>query len=205
MTCTFDLNFPLLLTKTRVLLEDWKKGLHSWFGRYNLIKMCILPKFLYLFQALPVRILPQYFKQVHSLFTKFVRSNSKSRLHRRYLTLLKQYGGLALPDLKNYYLAVHLERIIDWNRHEKTKLWTELEHFQTVVSLKRAAWCYDQLPSTLTSHRVIGTTLCIGLTIMRTTPHSTRNSPLFPILGNPAFLPGLKQSEYGVLLSKGRD
>lgn len=37
---TYDLNFPPLLAKTRILLENWHKGIHSWFGRYNLIKMC---------------------------------------------------------------------------------------------------------------------------------------------------------------------
>lgn len=114
---TFDLNFPPLLTKAQLLLEEWNKGLHSWFGRCNLFKMCIFPKFLYLFQASPVKILPHYFKQMHSIFIKFIWAKSKPRLCRSYLTLPKHYGGLALPDLKNYYRAVHLGRIIDWNRH----------------------------------------------------------------------------------------
>lgn len=52
----FELNFPPLLSKTRTFLETWNEGLHSWFGRINLLKMCILPKFLYLFQALPIKI-----------------------------------------------------------------------------------------------------------------------------------------------------
>lgn len=162
LTRTFELNFSPLLTKICLLLEEWNRGLHSWFGSCNLLKMCILPKFFYLFQALPVKITPQYFRQAHSFFIKFIRAHSKPRLRTRYLTLPKHYGGLALPDLRNYYLAVHLGRIIDWNRHGKTKLWTQLERAQTVVLLKGDAWFYDQLPSTLTFHPVIGTSLRIG-------------------------------------------
>lgn len=72
LACTYDLNFPPLLSETRLLVDKWHKGIHSWFGRCNLLKMCILPKYLYLFQALPIHIPTYYFKQVHSLFTKFV-------------------------------------------------------------------------------------------------------------------------------------
>lgn len=97
---TYELNFPPLLTVTRILLDNWHKGLHSWFGRCNLIKMSILPKFLHLFKALPIQIPSHFFNQVHFLFTKFIWAHSKPCLPRKYLTLPKHYGGLALPGVK---------------------------------------------------------------------------------------------------------
>lgn len=120
--------------------------MRSWFRSCNLLKICSLPKFLYLFQAL--QILFHYFKQVHSLFVKFFWAHSKLRFPRRYLTLPKQYGGLALPDVRNY-LAVDLGRIIDWNRHFKIKLWAQLEQAQTDIPLKGAMWGFDSFPSML--------------------------------------------------------
>lgn len=42
---TFDLNFPPLLQNVRALLEKWNSGLHSWFGRCNIVKMSVLPNF----------------------------------------------------------------------------------------------------------------------------------------------------------------
>lgn len=65
----FDLNFPPLLRKIRPLLVI---GLHSWFGRCNIFKMSILPKFLYLFQALPFAIPSGYLRQAKALFTGFM-------------------------------------------------------------------------------------------------------------------------------------
>lgn len=202
---TFELNFPPILCKVKELLEEWGKGLHSWLGRCNLNKMCILPKFLYLFQALPISIPANYFKQIHSLFTKFVWSQSKPRLKRRYMTLPKHCGGLALPDAKQYYQAVHLGRIIDWSRHGKAKLWVQVEDHQTKVPLKGAIWCYDQLPRDMTLHPTIGATLYVGSGILKTTSLTSRQSPLLPILGNPAFKPGLDYLEYETLWNTGKD
>lgn len=67
------LNLILLLSWPKLVpcLETWHQGLHLWFGRCNL-KMWILPKHLYIFQALPIRIPSDYFKKVHSLFINFV-------------------------------------------------------------------------------------------------------------------------------------
>lgn len=114
---TYDLNFPPLLAQTKVLLDKWHTNLHSWFGRCNLLKMCILPKLLYLFQALPIKIPISYFRQVQTLFTRFVWAHKKTRITRSQLTLPKHYGGLALSDIRKYYQAVHLGRVIDWHRH----------------------------------------------------------------------------------------
>lgn len=191
------------MAKTRKLLEEWNSGLHSWFGKCNLLKMSILPKFLYLLQTLPIKIPPQYFKQIHSIFIKFIWAKSKPRLRRNYLTLPKHYGGLALPDLKNYYKAIHLGRIIDWNRHGRNKLWIQLEQAQSEVTLKGAVWCFDRLPATLKSHPIIGTSLRVGSSTISAHTLSSESSPLYPILGNPAFPPGMERLGFETLKSKG--
>lgn len=80
-----------------------------------------------------------------------------------------------------------------------------MEQTQSEASLKGALWCFDRLPSTLKSHPVIGTTLRVGVSPLFTNFQSTSNSPLYPILGNPAFPPGIEQTGYGILKSTGRD
>lgn len=107
--------------------------------------MCILPKFLYLFQALPIHIPQSYFKQVQALFARFVWANKKPRLRRDLLLLPKQNGRLALPDIKQYYQATHLGRVLDWRRNKTSKLWVNLEQSQTTVPLGSALWCYGAL------------------------------------------------------------
>lgn len=167
--------------------------------------MCILPKFIYLIQALPIHIPPSYFKQVQSLFTRFIWAHKKPRLRRSLLTLPKSEGGLALPDIRQYFLASHLGRILDWRRNKTSKLWVHLEQSQTHIPLKGALRCYSDLPSRMRSHPLIGTTLKHSHQIALQTSLTSKKSPLFPILGHPNFAPGLQLTDYTTLRDSGRD
>lgn len=118
----YDLNFPPLLKTVKALLANWNTGLHSWLGRCNILKMTILPKFLYLMQALPIHIPSSYFKQVQAVFKDFVWAKKRPCLPHKLLVLSKLRGGLALPDMRAYYQAVHLGRLLDWCRPRDTKL-----------------------------------------------------------------------------------
>lgn len=84
---TFKMNLPPLLRKVRSLLDKCNRGLHSWFGYCNSIKMSILPRFLYLFQTLPISIPLAFFCQINTLFTKFIWAHKLPRISRRLLSL----------------------------------------------------------------------------------------------------------------------
>lgn len=200
---TYNLNFPPILHRVRVLLERWQRGFHSWFGRCNIIKMNILPKFLYLFQALPIAIPKYYFKQIHSLLVRFIWANKHPRISRALLTIPKQKGGLAVPDMYKYYQAAFLSRLIDWSRHRDGKLWPGLEQAQSSALLQRAAWCYKDLPTITRAHPVIGPTLKIGFELFSKGKLLAIISPLFPILGNPQFEPGLRKGNFTALMEQG--
>ncbi|KAM9324469.1 serine/threonine-protein kinase WNK2 [Gastrophryne carolinensis] len=60
----YSMNFPPLLKKVEEDLQSWNRNAFSWFGRSNIIKMNILPRVLYLFQALPITIPHTFFKRL---------------------------------------------------------------------------------------------------------------------------------------------
>lgn len=121
--------------------------------------MCILPKFLYLLQALPIQIASSYFDQTSALFFDFIWAHKRPRLNKLQLILPKQYGGLAVPDPRRYQHATHLTRFIDWNRHQSIKLWTLLEQTQCDIALNRAPWCHNVLPRDMKNHSLTDTTV----------------------------------------------
>lgn len=88
---------------------------------------------------------PCFFRQVHSLFIKFMWAHKRPRLHHHQLSFLKQYEGLAVPNVHKYYQANHLGRFIDWCCHWDTKLWAQLEQAQSKIPLSSLPRCYEVL------------------------------------------------------------
>ncbi len=103
-----------MLTQVKLDLQRWDKFPLTLFGRIQSIKIIILPRFLFLFQTLPVFLPKSYVKLLDGAISTSIWQGRSPRLSKTYLQRHKKDGVLALPNFFIYYWAANISKIHSW-------------------------------------------------------------------------------------------
>ncbi|KAF0880218.1 LORF2 protein, partial [Crocuta crocuta] len=68
----YDENYRKLMKEIEEDTKKWKNIPCSWIGRINIVKMSLLPKAIYTFNAMPMKIAPADFSKLEQTILKFV-------------------------------------------------------------------------------------------------------------------------------------